>query len=248
MPPLTIILIVVGVLLLAVGLIGKRAGRRPTVSLGAMGAGVLVLGVAVVYMVSGTSETESQDGAGGEILVRSTATAVAKTDAETESAADAADLPLLEDAARPENFDELEIFYEAGTSVANFDAFRLMEITAYGPAGHGIEGGASPFLVGQEIYIEFTVQNLRVPPIELKRTFVAVNHPTGDVKDFGVIHEGVEVVRYQKFKTGVVISLDVAGKWEIWPCYQLVLDDDTLRDRCTAKWQFFSIDVEEKSG
>ena len=204
-----------------------------------------MLVVAVIFMVSGTSDSESQENAGATIKVSSTATAAAKGDAEAESAADAADLPLIEAAARPENFGDLEVFYEAGTSVANFDAFRLMDMTAYGPAGHGIEADKSPFKVGQEIYIEFTVQNLRVPPIELKRTFVAVNHPTGEEIDFGLVHEGVEVVRYQKFKTGVVIPLDVAGTWEIWPCYQLVLEDDTLRDRCTPKWQFFAIEVEE---
>ncbi|MDE2931241.1 MAG: hypothetical protein OXQ27_09990 [Chloroflexota bacterium] len=245
MPPLTIILGIVGVLLLAAGIIGKRAGRRPTVSMGFMGVGVVVLGIAAVYMVSGTSDTASPEAAGATIKVTSTATAVAKTDAELQSAADAADLPLLEAAARPDNFGDLEVFYEATTSVANFDAFRLMGLKAYGPAGHGIGSEKSPFKVGQEIYIEFTVQNLRVPPIELKRTFVAVNHPTGEEKDYGLVHEGVEVVRYQKFETGVVIPLDAAGNWEIWPCYQLVLDDDTLRDRCTPKWQFFTIEVEE---
>ncbi len=245
MPLLTIVLGVVGIILLGVGLIGRRAGQRPTVSMGFMGVGVVVLGVAVVYMVSGTSDTASPEAAGATIDVTSTATAVTKTDAELQSAADAADLPLIESAARPENFDDLELFYEAGTSVANFDAFRLMDMTAYGPAGHGIGGDTSPFKVGQEIYIEFTVQNLRVPPIELRRTFVAVNHPTGEEKDFGLVHEGVEVVRYQKFKTGVVIPLDAAGEWEIWPCYQLVLEDETLRDRCTPKWQFFTIEVEE---
>ena len=245
MPPLTIFIGVVGALLLAIGLIGRAAGRRPGVSLGAMGAGVVLLAVAVIFMVAGDSDSESQGAGSGEILVSSTATAVAKVDAETESAADAAEVPLIESATRPDNFSDLEVFYEAGTSVANFDAFRLMEITAYGPAGHGIGAEKSPFKVGQEIYVEFTVQNLRVPPIELRRTFVAANHPGGEVRDFGLVHEGAEVVRYQKFKTGVVIPLDVPGEWEIWPCYQLVLDDDTLRDRCTAKWQFFTIEVEE---
>lgn len=246
MPPLSVFFGVVGVLLLAVGLIGRRAGKRPGMSLTAMGAGVVLLVVAVMtFMVSESSNTTSPEEAAVTIKVSSTATAAAKGDAESESAADAADLPLIESAARPENFGDLEVIYEAGTSVANFDAFRLMDMTAYGPAGHGIEADKAPFKVGQEIYIEFTVQNLRVPPIELKRTFVAVNHPTGEVRDFGLVHEGVEVVRYQKFKTGVVIPLDVAGKWEIWPCYQLVLDDDTLRDRCTPKWQFFAIEVQE---
>lgn len=245
MPLLTIVLGVVGIILLAVGLIGRRAGQRPTASMGVMGVGVVLLGVAVVYMVSGTSDTASPEAAGATIDVTSTATAVAKSDAGSQSAADAAELPLIESVDRPENFDDLELFYEAGTSVANFDAFRLMDMTAYGPAGHGIGADKSPFKVGQEIYIEFTVQNLRVPPIELRRTFVAVNHPTGEEKDIGLVHEGVEVVRYQKFKTGVVIPLDVAGTWEIWPCYQLVLEDETLRDRCTPKWQFFTIEVEE---
>ena len=32
-------------------------------------------------------------------------------------------------------------------------------MTAYGPPGHGIEADKSAFKVGQEIYIEFTVQN-----------------------------------------------------------------------------------------
>jgi hypothetical protein len=214
-------------------------------SMGVMGVGVVLLVVAVIFMVSGTSVTESPENAGATIKVSSTATAAAKGDEESESAADAADLPLIEPEATPANIGELEVFYEATTSVANFDAFRLMEMTAYGPPGHGIGGDKSPFKVGQEIYIEFTVQNLRKSSIELRRTFVAVTHPSGEEVDFGLVHEGVEVARYQKFKTGVVIPLTDAGDWEIWPCYQLVLDDDTLRDRCTTRWQFFKIEVEE---
>ena len=245
MPPLSIAFGIFGVILLAGGIVGKIAGRRPQASVGAMGVGVVLLIVAVIFMVSGTSDTESPEDAGATIKVSSTATAAAKGDEEAESAADVADLPLIEPESTPDNLGELEVFYEAGTSVANFDAFRLMELTAYGPPGHGIGGDKSPFKVGQEIYIEFTVQNLRVPPIELKRTFVAANHPSGEEVDFGLVHEGVEVVRYQKFKTGVVIQLDAAGDWEIWPCYQLVLEDETLRDRCTPKWQFFTIKVEE---
>ena len=245
MPPLTIISAVVGALLLVIGLIGRAAGRRPGMSLSVMGVGVVLLVVAVIFMVAGTSDTESQEPGGGEILVSSTATAVTKADAESQSAADTAELPVIEPAATPANIGDLEVFYEATTSVANFDAFRLMEMTAYGPPGHGIEGDKSPFKVGQEIYIEFTVQNLRKSSIELRRTFVAVTHPSGEERDFGLVHEGVEVARYQKFKTGVVVPLTEAGEWEIWPCYQLVLDDDTLRDRCTTKWQFFTIEVEE---
>ena len=244
MPPLTIVFGVVGAFLLAAGLIGRAAGRRPSVSLGVTVVGVVLLAVSVIFLVSGTSDSESTESAGVTINVSSTATAAAKSDAESESAADVADLPLIEPEATPANIGDLEVFYEAGTSVANFDAFRLMELTAYGPPGHGIAADKASFKVGQEIYIEFTVQNLRVPPIMLKRTFVAVNHPTGEEKDFGLVHEGVEVVRYQEFKTGVVIQLDEPGEWEIWPCYQLILEDDTLRDRCTPKWQFFKIRVE----
>ena len=246
MPPLAIVFGLVGVVLLAIGLLGRRAGTRPGASLTALGVGVVLLVVAVmVFMTSESSETASPEDAGVTIKVSSTATAAAKGDEEAESAADTADLPVIEPEATPENIGELEIFYEATTSVANFDAFRLMEMTAYGPPGHGIEGDKSPFKVGQEIYIEFTVQNLRKSSIELKRTFIAVNHPSGETVDIGLAHVGVEVERYQKFKTGVVIPLDAAGDWEIWPCYQLVLDDDTLRDRCTTKWQFFTIKVEE---
>ena len=244
MAPLTIAFGVVGALLLAVGLIGRVAGRRPAVSLGAMGVGGIFLVVAVIYMVSGTSETASPESAGVTINVSSTATAAAKGDEESESAAETAELPLIEPTATPEILGELEVFYEAFQPAANFDAFRLVEMTAYGPPGHGIEADKSAFKVGQEIYIEFTVQSLWASPIELKRTFVAVNHPTGEEKDFGLVHEGVEVARYQKFKTGVLIPLDEPGTWEIWPCYQMVLDDDTLRDSCTPKWQFFTIEVE----
>lgn len=246
MPPLAIVFGIVGVLILAIGLVGRRAGTRPGASLAALGAGVVLLVVAVmIFMTSESSETASPEDASVTIKVSSTATAAAKVDEKAESAADTADLPIIEPEATPENIGDLEVFYEATTSVANFDAFRLMEMTAYGPTGHGIGAEKSPFKVGQEIYIEFTIQNLRKSSIELKRTFIALNHPTGDEKDIGLAHAGVEVERYQKFKTGVVVQLDVAGEWEIWPCYQLVLDDDTLRDRCTTKWQFFTINVEE---
>lgn len=248
MPPLTIIAGVVGAVLFLGGLIGRIAGRMPSVSVGAMGAGILLLVVALIFGAAGGSDTESPQDAGATIKVSSTATAAAKGDLEAESAADQADLPVLESVSRPENFDELEVFYEAGTSVANFDAFRLMDIAAYGPAGHGIEAGEKPFEVGQTIYVEFTIQNLRVPPIKLGRTFAGAVHSSEEQLEFGLEHEGSEVVRYQQFKTGVEISLDVAGEWEIWPCYELAGDDDTLRLRCTEKWQFFSIEVVDPSG
>ncbi len=246
MPALTIVFGVIGVILLAAGIVGKFAGRRPGASVGAIGAGVVLLLIGVAsFMFSSAAETAAPEDASVTIKVSSTATAAAKGDEEAESAAETAELPVIEPTATPESVGAMEVFYEAFQPAANFDAFRLVEMTAYGPPGHGIEGDKNPFKVGQEIYIEFTVQSLWASPIELKRTFVSVQHPTGEEKDFGLVHEGVEVARYQKFKTGVIILLDEPGEWEIWPCYQMVQDDDTLRDSCTTRWQFFSIEVEE---
>ncbi|MCY4436200.1 MAG: hypothetical protein OXE05_02565, partial [Chloroflexi bacterium] len=75
MPPLTIVFGVVGAFLLAAGLIGRAAGRRPSVSLGVTVVGVVLLAVSVIFLVSGTSDTESTESAGVTINVSSTATA-----------------------------------------------------------------------------------------------------------------------------------------------------------------------------
>ena len=132
------------------------------------------------------------------------------------------------------------VFHEDGTAVANFDGIRFMGLTAYGPQD-------PPFKLNQEVYLEFTLQNLRKGPIVLEKGFVAALSPRDDdeVIDFGAVHEGVEVARFQEFKVGVLVKLSEPGVWTLWPCYALISDDDTLRNRCTPKWRGFEVTVEE---
>lgn len=245
MPTLTIVFGVVGVLLLAVGLIGRRAGQRPGASLTAMGAGVVLLIVGGIFLVSPDSDADREN-AGVTIKVSSTATAAAAGDAEATSAADEADLPVIEAPDVPENLSELKVVHEFTTGVANFDGFRLVELRVHGPQDAQIVDDRKFSLkLNQEIYVEFQVTNLRKGPVLLEKGFVGAFDPSGESREIGAVHEGVEVARFQDYKVGVTVTLDQPGRWELWPCYKLNDPDETLRNECTEKWQFFEVTVEE---
>lgn len=245
MPTLTIVFGVVGVLLLAIGLIGRRGGRRPGASLTAMGAGAGLIIVGVIFMVAGESDSD-RDSAAVTINVSSTATAAAAGDAEATSAADEADLPVIEPPDVPDNLSELKVVHEFTTGVANFDGFRLVELRVYGPQDAQIVDERKIALkLNQEVYVEFQVTNLRKGPVLLEKGFVGAFDPSGDGREIGAVHEGVEVARFQDYKVGVTVTLDQPGRWELWPCYKLNDPDETLRNECTEKWQFFEVTVEE---
>ncbi len=246
MPPFSIVFGVVGALLLVAGLIGRMAGRRPAVSLGFMITGIIMLVVAVIFMVSGTSDTASRQSAGVTINVSSTATAAAAGDAEAKSAADEADLPVIEPTATPDNLGELKVVHEFTTGVANFDGFRLVELRVYAPQdAQVLEEKEIALKLNQEIYVEFQVTNLRKGPITLEKGYVGAFDPGGESRQIGAVHEGVEVARFQDYKVGITVTLDQPGRWELWPCYKLIDPDETLRNECTEKWQFFEVIVEE---
>lgn len=246
MAPVTIVISVIGIFLIAIGFVGVRAGKKPANSWGGVGVGGVLVVVAVILTVSGGSETTSQDGTSGTIDVKSTATAVVATDAESQSAAEEADLPVILPTAIPENLTELKVIHEFTTGVANFDGFRLVELRAYGPQdAQVIEDEEITLKLNQEIYVEFQVTNLRKGPVLLKKGFVGAIDPRGETREIGSVHEGVEVARFQDYQVGVTVLFDQPGLWVLWPCYQLDDPDETLRNECTEKWQFFEITVEE---
>ena len=225
MPPLAIVFGALGVIVIVVGLTSSRFGLPAGARVGGIIVGVLLLVAAGAVFAMGSPEA----------VTSSTPTAAAE--ATTEPDSEQKDLPVIEPTATPDTISNYVVFHEDGTAVANFDSIRFMGLTAYGPQD-------TPELeVDQEIYIEFTLLNLRKGPIVLKKGFVAAFDPRGDEVDFGAVHEGVEVARYQEFKVGVLVKLSVPGVWTLWPCYDLVLEDDTLRSRCTPKWRGFEVTV-----
>ena len=147
-------------------------------------------------------------------------------------------MPVVEPTATPDTISNYVVFHEDGTAVANFDGIRFMGLTASGPQ-------EPPFKLNQEVYVEFTLQNLRKGPIILRKGFVEATDPREETRDYGEVHEEVEVARFQHFKVGVVIKLTEPGTWTLWPCYELISDDDTLRNRCTTRWRSFEVTVEE---
>jgi hypothetical protein len=231
MPPLAIVFGALGVIGIIVGLMSSRFGLPAGAKVGGIIVGVILLVAAGAVFAMGSPDAASSE----EAATSSTPTAAAE--ATTEPDSEQKDLPVIEPTATPENISNLVVFHEDGTAVANFDSIRFMGLTAYGPQD-------TPELeVDQEIYIEFTLLNLRKGPILLKKGFVAAFDPRGDEVDFGAVHEGVEVARYQEFKVGVLVKLSEPGVWTLWPCYDLVLEDDTLRSRCTPKWRGFEVTV-----
>jgi hypothetical protein len=245
MSPFTIIVGVIGVVLVLIGLVGVRAGKRPANSWAGIGVGFVLIGVTIFLAVSGGSEPATES-AGVTINVSSTATAAAAVDSESTSAAEEADLPVIMPENVPDNLSELKVIHEFTTGVANFDGFKLVEVRAYGPQDAQVDGEEMITLkLNQEVYIEFQVKNLRKGPVILEKAFVGAIDARGETREVGAEHEGVEVARYQDYRVGVTVLLDQPGQWVLWPCYKLNDPDETLRNECTEKWQFFEVEVVE---
>ena len=260
MPTLSIILGALGVVVVIVGLISLRGGRPPALSWGGIAIGVILLVAAGVTMAQGSAETTATESASAETTVSETPTAAAESAQESESQStdsQESDVPVLAPTATPENLGDLQILYEDKEGYANFDGFRFVELTAYGPQDatpsliNTQQGdvrtkvGHATVKVGQEVYIEFKVQNLRKSSVRLHKGFVGAINPRGETVDIGAVHEGAEVERFQEFQVGVLVEFNEPGKWTVWPCYELIDEDDTLRNRCTDKWRYFEVTAEE---
>ena len=232
MPPLAIVLGALGVIGIIVGLMSSRFGLPAGAKVGGIIVGVILLVAAGAVFAMGSPDATSSD----EAATSSTPTAAAEATTKSDSEED--DLPIVEPTATPETISNYVVFQEDGTAVANFDGIRFMGLTASGPQD-------PPFKLNQEVYVEFTLQNLRKGPIVLEKGFVAAINPRDDEVDFGAVHEGVEIARFQEFKVGVLVKLSEPGVWTLWPCYALISDNDTLRNRCTPKWRGFEVTVTE---
>ena len=232
MPPLAIVFGALGVIGIIVGLMSSRFGLPAGAKVGGIIVGVILLVAAGAVFAIGSPDATSSD----EATASSTPTAAAEATTKSDSEED--DLPIVEPTATPETISNYVVFQEDGTAVANFDGIRFMGLTASGPQD-------PPFKLNQEVYVEFTLQNLRKGPIVLEKGFVAAINPRDDEVDFGAVHEGVEIARFQEFKVGVLVKLSEPGVWTLWPCYALISDNDTLRNRCTPKWRGFEVTVTE---
>ena len=232
MPPLAIVFGALGVIGIIVGLMSSRFGLPAGAKVGGIIVGVILLVAAGAVFAMGSPDATSSE----EAAASSTPTAAAEATTESDSQED--DLPIVEPTATPETISNYVVFQEDGTAVANFDGIRFMGLTASGPQD-------PPFKLNQEVYVEFTLQNLRKGPIVLEKGFVAAINPRDDEVDFGAVHEGVEIARFQEFKVGVLVKLSEPGVWTLWPCYALISDNDTLRNRCTPKWRGFEVTVTE---
>ena len=232
MPPLAIVFGALGVLGIIVGLMSSRFGLPAGAKVGGIIVGVILLVAAGAVFAMGSPDATSSD----EAATSSTPTVAAEATTKSDSEED--DLPIVEPTATPETINNYVVFQEDGTAVANFDGIRFMGLTASGPQD-------PPFKLNQEVYVEFTLQNLRKGPIVLEKGFVAAINPRDDEVGFGAVHEGVEIARFQEFKVGVLVKLSEPGVWTLWPCYALISDNDTLRNRCTPKWRGFEVTVTE---
>lgn len=244
MSAFAILLLAVGIVSILIGLISLRSKRPPLLSWGGIAIGVILIIGATVSMAQSSSETTLAEPAADKTTA--TSSPAAKPETAKTSGSEKSDLPLIVPTATPENLSELKIIHEFTTAVANFDGFKLVEVRAYGPPNTPVELGEKIILkLDQKIYVEFTVENLRKGPVLLNKTFVGAFDPRGENRSYGNVHVGVKVARFQKYQVGVTITLDQPGLWTLWPCYQLEEADETLRNRCTEKWQFFEITVEE---
>ena len=126
----------------------SRFGLPAGAKVGGIIVGVILLVAAGAVFAMGSPDAASSEKRRRVVPLLQAAEATTEPDSEQK------DLPVVEPTATPETISNYVVFQEDGTAVANFDGIRFMGLTASGPQD-------PPFKLNQEVYVEFTLQNLR---------------------------------------------------------------------------------------
>jgi hypothetical protein len=112
-------------------------------------------------------------------------------------------------------------------------------------AGPGLElvalqaaAANDPPQVGDTITVSFTLTNVGDAPVNFEGTFVAARNPADDNLDSEQANFEAQVDPGDSIDTEARFTIDSAGTWQFWPCYELI--DGSI---CPDEWQMFTIET-----
>lgn len=93
-----------------------------------------------------------------------------------------------------------------------------------------------PPQVGDTVTVSYSLTNVGNQRIQLEFTFVGVRNPADDNMDTEDMNEGRVLAPGETVNAQGRVPLESAGKWELWPCYEL-----SGGRQCPDKWQVFFV-------
>jgi hypothetical protein len=93
-----------------------------------------------------------------------------------------------------------------------------------------------PPQVGDTVTVSYSLTNVGDQRIQLEYTFVGVRNPADENMDTEDMNEGRVLAPGETINAQGRVPLESAGKWELWPCYEL-----SGGRQCPDKWQVFFV-------
>ncbi|HEX6055940.1 MAG TPA: hypothetical protein VFY98_09025 [Intrasporangium sp.] len=93
-----------------------------------------------------------------------------------------------------------------------------------------------PPRVGDTVTVRYALKNVGEQPIQLANTFVGVRDPADSNRDTEDENEGTTLQPGESVTAQGRVLLDAAGKWELWPCYEI-----SDGRQCPDKWREFFV-------
>jgi hypothetical protein len=90
--------------------------------------------------------------------------------------------------------------------------------------------------VGDTVTVSYSLTNVGDQRVQLEYTFVGVRNPADENMDTEDMNEGRVLAPGETVNAQGRVPLESAGKWELWPCYEL-----SGGHQCPDKWQVFFI-------
>jgi hypothetical protein len=116
------------------------------------------------------------------------------------------------------------------TPVTSGDGLRLTGLKAVS------RHDPDPPQVGDTVTVSYSLTNVGDQRIQLEFTFVGVRNPADDNMDTEDMNEGRVLAPGETVNAQGRVPLESAGKWELWPCYEL-----SGGRQCPDKWQVFFV-------
>lgn len=93
--------------------------------------------------------------------------------------------------------------------------------------------------VGDQLLIEYRLENVGTSPVTFEETFIGVRAPGDRWADTGHENENVVLDPGGVLNIRHPVLLDTRGSWEFWPCYTLRPGGD-----CPDEWRSFPLAVQ----
>ena len=125
--------------------------------------------------------------------------------------------------------------YQDNQSDINKHDIKFIELTA--------KSIHNPPRLNDQIYVEFTIQNVSDKSINILETYVTSYDPVGVEKSFAFGNKSTVLKPQEKIKTSGSMILDVPGIWEVGPHY--ALGKKWNGEQYPGHWKRFQIRVVE---